>query len=98
MVRGHQAPIEEPVVLEVRFYFPRPKSAKKSVFVPCVAKNDIDKLLRAIMDGLKAGGAFRDDGQVTDIDHMKKRFAGGWGDPEGERGLPRATIKVGRIV
>lgn len=99
LMRGHNGPILEPVVLELDFYFQPPKAFAKgrSRLAPAVSRNDLDKLQRAVMDGLKAGGIYKDDGQVVDI-VARKRFAGGWGDPHGTSGLPRAAIKVGRLV
>jgi hypothetical protein len=41
-----------------------------------VKKPDVDKLLRSVMDGLKAGGAYRDDAQVTEIVRLGKFYPG----------------------
>jgi crossover junction endodeoxyribonuclease RusA len=34
---------------------------------PCGQRDDIDKLARAVLDGLKAGGAYTDDGHVVTL-------------------------------
>lgn len=51
-----------PVTAEFDFYFVKPKSVKKRA-TPTV-KPDVDKLLRAMLDGLK-GVIFHDDAQVV---------------------------------
>jgi crossover junction endodeoxyribonuclease RusA len=70
-----------PIRIEVRFFFPRPKSLKKSV-LDKTTKPDIDKLVRAALDAL-TGIAFDDDSQVTEL-HACKLF----GTP------PRMEIKI----
>jgi crossover junction endodeoxyribonuclease RusA len=59
-----QSRVERPaaVIIEVDFYFERPKSTKRGVSK--TTKPDIDKLLRALLDSL-TGIAFDDDAQVT---------------------------------
>lgn len=57
-----QAEQETAVALGVKFYLAKPKSAKKRA-APCV-KPDVDKLLRAVLDGL-TGTVFHDDAQVV---------------------------------
>lgn len=61
------APVEKhvPVTLDIDFYLAKPQSAPKKRLLPAV-KPDIDKLVRAILDGL-TGIAFKDDGQVCEI-------------------------------
>ena len=39
-----------------------------------VKRNDIDKLTRAVLDGLTDGGAWKDDGQVVDL-RVSKHYA-----------------------
>jgi crossover junction endodeoxyribonuclease RusA len=64
-VMGGRDPMEGPVVLAVTFTLPKPVSApKRKPTWPC-KKPDWDKLARAISDGLKDGGAYRDDAQVV---------------------------------
>lgn len=53
-----------PVEVLLEFYFARPKSAKKRVGM--TVKPDIDKLIRAILDGI-TGVLFRDDSQVVSV-------------------------------
>ncbi len=54
----------EAVSMIVVFYFAKPMSAKKRVF-PTV-KPDLDKCLRAILDGL-SGITYKDDSQVVEV-------------------------------
>jgi len=56
-------PIADPIKIEMRFYMPRPRTVKRPE--PSVAP-DLDKLIRAVLDGLTAI-AYIDDGQVTEI-------------------------------
>ena len=72
--------IEEPVSIEVTFYFKRPKlhyDSKKLLrqdapkFVTSKHKGDIDKLCRGLLDGL-TGSALADDKQVVKIVAEKK--------------------------
>lgn len=90
---GSQMPFAGPVEIQVVFFMPRPKSAPKKVTEPITSKNDIDKLLRTILDGLVTGGGIADDGQVIHI-AARKAFAGGIHDPLGPAGLPRAAVMV----
>ena len=69
-------PWDDPVFLEVRFYFPRPQSHYRIVngrkllknFPPCwygvKRRHDIDNLLKFVMDALN-GVFFIDDGQIV---------------------------------
>jgi crossover junction endodeoxyribonuclease RusA len=57
----------------ITFRLPKPKSAPARVLFP-VKRPDIDKLARAVLDGLVAGGALADDSQVVDL-LVSKRFA-----------------------
>lgn len=64
-VMDDRAPLEGPVVLAVTFTRPKPVSApKRKPSWPC-RKPDWDKLARAVSDGLKDGGAYKDDAQVV---------------------------------
>lgn len=60
--------IEGPVLLVVEFRFVRPKSVKREW--PSV-KPDIDKLERALLDGITDSGIWRDDAQVVEIRSSK---------------------------
>lgn len=59
-------PFEGPVEVRATFTMPRPKSAPKRRWAPEV-KPDLDKLLRALLDACKAGGAYGDDAQVITV-------------------------------
>lgn len=63
--------VEGPVLLVVEFRFLQPKSVRREF--PSV-KPDLDKLLRALMDGITDSGLWRDDAQVVTT-HMSKRYA-----------------------
>jgi Holliday junction resolvase RusA-like endonuclease len=63
--------IEGPVLLVVEFRFLRPKSVRREF--PAV-KPDVDKLLRALCDGITDSGIWRDDAQVVTC-HVKKVYA-----------------------
>jgi crossover junction endodeoxyribonuclease RusA len=62
-----------PVTVEITFRLPRPKSAPRHVTRPA-KRPDLDKLCRAVLDGLVAGGAIADDGQVVCL-YAEKEFA-----------------------
>lgn len=66
--RGVQ-PFLGPVSIAVTFYLPRPKSLPKKVAAH-TKKPDLDKLLRALNDGL-TGIAYVDDSQVVQITAAK---------------------------
>ena len=65
-----------PVSVIAQFYLPRPRAhfgsggnsgrvKASSPAFPVGKKDDLDKLTRAVLDGLTEGGAFGDDGQVA---------------------------------
>jgi Holliday junction resolvase RusA-like endonuclease len=64
-VRDGRDPLDGPVVLTVVFTRPKPVSAPKRK--PCWpwTKPDWDKLARAVCDGLKDGGVYKDDARVV---------------------------------
>jgi crossover junction endodeoxyribonuclease RusA len=66
-------PLTGPVKAVVDFRLPRPKSAPKNVRLPA-KRPDLDKLCRAVLDGITAGGAIADDSQVVVL-YALKRFA-----------------------
>ena len=78
--------MDGPVGLTVRFFLPRPKGhfgtgrnvdrLRPSAPDWPAGKPDADKLLRAVLDALTAGGAWRDDAQVVLIDCGKHYVAG----------------------
>lgn len=61
--------IHEPVHVNLRFTLPRPKTVTR--LFP-TAKQDIDKLARAVLDGLVIGGLLNDDGQVITLRASKE--------------------------
>jgi crossover junction endodeoxyribonuclease RusA len=84
MQAEHRWPSEEPVGIEITFRLVRPKSTPKRVEWPA-KRPDLDKLARAVLDGITAGGAICDDGQVVVL-YCWKQFADG--------GLPGCTIDI----
>lgn len=70
---------EGPVLVRILFYLPRPKghygtgrnASVLKAWAPerpvTYKRNDIDKLARAVLDGITDGGALRDDGQVASL-------------------------------
>lgn len=64
---------EGAVSVSATFYLPRPKSVKR--LLP-TAPPDLDKLMRALGDGMKDGGLLRDDSIICD-ENIKKRYADG---------------------
>ena len=66
----NQSPIEGPVWVAVTFQFQKPKSMPKRV-TEKITKPDLDKLLRAVLDGL-TGHCFRDDAQVVRVSCRKE--------------------------
>lgn len=83
------------VRVEVIFRFPRPKghygtgrnagNLKPSAPEHHITKPDVDKLLRAILDGLTAAGIYHDDSQVVEVETFKHYATGD---------NPGATISV----
>lgn len=69
---GLAAPIGagEPVVVDLMFYVPRPVSLPKRVLLPA-KRPDLDKLIRATLDGLTDGGLLHDDAQIVGITARK---------------------------
>lgn len=59
------------VAVVARFEFVRPRSAPASRVFPSV-KPDLDKLVRALLDGVTASGAWRDDALVTRLSAMQR--------------------------
>lgn len=70
-------PMSGPVDCRIVFRMPRPKGhygtgrnagqVRKSAPEFPASKPDIDKLARAVLDGLTDGGAWKDDGQVVTL-------------------------------
>ncbi len=72
-------PMAGPVGMKVTFQMPRRKGTPKSAHWH-TKKPDVDKLERALLDGLKTGGVFVDDSQVCRIDKEKKYAFPGSGE------------------
>jgi len=67
---GYPPPLGGPLSVGISFYMPRPKSTPRRVVWPA-KRPDIDKLARAVLDGLTEGGAWLDDGQVVRLQAAK---------------------------
>lgn len=83
-----EGPISAPVVVTAEFRFLRPPSVSKRQLYPLGREGDLDKLCRALLDGLaepvkllkREGGGetvplLKDDSLVVDL-HARKRYAG----------------------
>lgn len=70
-IAGDEPPIDEPLGIEIEFRLPMPKSRPKAARAvgrwPHQVKPDIDKLLRATLDGLTDGGLIRDDSRIVAV-------------------------------
>lgn len=67
----------------IEFRFPMRSTARKSERNVGLAfhagrKDDLDKLVRAILDGLTASGLIADDGLVVDLHATKREHTAGW--------------------
>lgn len=79
-------PLDGPLRVQLVFSIRRPRShyrtgknnwlLKPGAPAWPAARPDIDKLARAVLDGLTMGGAWKDDGQVAWLATVKQ-----WGDP-----------------
>lgn len=87
---GCSAPIEGPVALQLRFYLQRPRTRRNP---EATSKPDLDKLVRAAMDGLTQAALYRDDSQVTEVLAFKA-FTGSVEDPNAPTELPRLEVVV----
>ena len=73
-------PIEGPILLDIEFFMPRPKSHfRKAGLKPDApqfhtGKPDADNLVKAVMDVLTQLGVWRDDAQVGTL-RVRKGFA-----------------------
>jgi Holliday junction resolvase RusA-like endonuclease len=92
---GTPDPIAGAVIARVVFSFQRPVSVtrKKRPFMSVYP--DLDKLLRATLDGLKAGGAFRDDALVVEFTRAAKVYCDE--DPE-SLPVPGARITLAPLL
>lgn len=89
---GDNLPLTGPLYLNVSFRFPMPASRRKAIrdagICPKVSAPDLDKLIRAVGDALKAGGLIQDDALFADIRARKYEVIGWTG----------ATITVGELA
>lgn len=69
-------PLEGAIVADLMFTVPRPKSLPKKVTLP-TRRPDIDKLARAVLDGLTQGDLILDDRHVVQLDTSKEHVAAG---------------------
>ena len=79
--QGLTAPLDGPLVLNVKFRFTMPKSRKKAVreagIAPKTSAPDLDKLIRSTGDALKEGGLIVDDALLVWV-HATKVEVTGW--------------------
>jgi crossover junction endodeoxyribonuclease RusA len=88
-------PLTGPIQVTITFRLSRPKShyrtgrnadlLKPSAPIAPDGKPDLDKLVRAVLDGLTEGGAWLDDAQVTQLSAVKRY------------GLPGCQIGIERV-
>lgn len=83
------------VVARLIFCFDRPKSIRPKLRPYMSVAPDLDKLIRACLDGLTAGGAIKDDCQVVDFTRVAKVYCNE--DPEA-LATPGAVIILAALV
>jgi len=66
MAEAGARPVDGPLVLDVVFYLPRPKTAPKTRRTYPAVRPDVSKYLRAIEDPM-SGVLIHDDGQIVDV-------------------------------
>ena len=73
-------PYDGPLHVQVTFRLPmpasRPKRIRETGEWPKTTKPDIDKLIRALFDGLAEGGLISDDARVYAVDATKVEIVG----------------------
>ena len=82
--RAVPVPLTGPLAVRLAFVMPRPRGhygiggnadrLRPSAPAYPARMPDLDKLCRAVLDGLTDGGAWKDDGQVVTL-HATKRYA-----------------------
>jgi crossover junction endodeoxyribonuclease RusA len=87
--RGPAPPLEGPCAVDLVFRFGRPREHyRRGKFAHLLRdtapaypthQHDLDKLARAVLDGMTAGGAFTDDGQVIELAARKEYAPAGQG-------------------
>lgn len=68
-------PMDGALEVELWFYLPKPSSVSR--VYPSVMP-DLDKLCRAVGDGLTNGGAISDDARIVDLHAFKRYSVDGW--------------------
>lgn len=86
---------EGAVVARLIFCFDRPRSVSRRKRPFMSVAPDLDKLIRALLDGLTAGGAMADDCLVVEFTRAVKVYCGE--DPEA-LDVPGAVIVLGGLV
>ena len=66
-------PLAGPLLVEIEFRLPRPKSLSAKASLMHSKRPDLDKLIRSTLDALKSAGVYGDDSQVCSI-HARKRY------------------------
>lgn len=81
---GHEPPLEGPCTVNATFWMPRPKShyrangqIKPTAPVYSDKRPDVDKLLRALCDGMTTAGVWKDDSQAVRIEASKRYVING---------------------
>lgn len=87
---GILAPMDGPLVMDVWFTLPKPKSAPKSRVTYPATKPDASKLLRSTEDALTDAGLWADDARVIG-GNIWKRYPG---EGPGALASPGAVIRV----
>lgn len=75
-VMAGRQPLTGPLLLAVTFTMPKPSAAPKRRRTWPDTRPDLDKLLRALLDGLDEGGVYGDDCQVVAFDFLGECFPG----------------------
>ena len=89
---GPGSPLDGAVQVKAVFVFERPKSVKREH--PSV-RPDVDKLARALLDGITdAGAVWKDDSQVTRLD-VRKRYGSAPGVLVTVEGIERGQEPAG---
>ena len=70
-------PTTGPVEIILEFVMPRTKTMGTKPAPPMVQQPDLDKLVRAVLDGIVDGGGIEDDSFVTAIQASKRRAVPG---------------------
>ena len=76
--RRHLGPVA--LIVDFRYSMPGTRTAaqRRQDSIPKVTQPDLDKLLRAVCDGLTAGALILDDAQITEIHATKTEWLDSW--------------------